>query len=261
MPKTRSLSSAIRLVQGDCLDILPSLPRGSVDLIYLDPPFNTGRARSGRAGAFTDCWPDMASYLGFIRPRVVAALHTLTPDGAILLHCDWRTCHHMRLLLDELLGPDRFINHLIWRYGLGGSSSRRFARKHDDILYYARSEGYYFAPPRVPATSRRMAGQEKKATDVLDIPSLNNLARERTGYPTQKPLALLTLLIEACCPPGGVVLDPFCGSGTTLVAARASGRRAIGIDGSERAIAVARSRLLVKPAAAARSASRHGGRG
>ncbi len=233
----------LRLCVGDCLTALSSIPAGGVDLLYLDPPFNTGRPKSGRAGAFADRWPDIASYLGFLRPRLIAALNTLTPDGAILLHCDWRACHHLRLLLDDLLGPERFVNHLIWRYGLGGSSPRRFARKHDDILYYARSDRYFFAPPRVPATSRRMAGREKKATDVLDIPALNNLASERTGYPTQKPLALLTLLVNACCRPGGTVLDPFCGSGTTLVAALQTGRNAVGIDRSAKAIKVARRRL------------------
>ena len=180
----------------------------------------------------------------------VETLEALSDDGSILLHCDWRTCHHLRLMLDELLGPDRFINHLIWSYGLGGSSRRRFARKHDDILFYARSDDYYFEPPLVEATSNRMKGQLKKATDVIDIPSINNMAAERVGYPTQKPLALLELLIGACCPKGGVVLDPFCGSGTTLVAAARLERRAIGIDTGAEAITLARERLARETAPA-----------
>ena len=147
-------------------------------------------------------------------------------------------------MLDELFGEDRFVNHLIWSYGLGGSSPRRFARKHDDILFYCLDPArYYFKPPRIPATSNRLKGQTKKATDVLDIPSINNMAAERTGYPTQKPLALLELLVEACSPLGGAVLDPTCGSGTTLVAAARLGRRAIGFDSSRAAIATARKRL------------------
>ncbi len=156
----------------------------------------------------------------------------------------------MRLLLDDLLGEDRFVNHLIWHYGLGGSSPRRFARKHDDILFYCLDpDRYYFDPPMIPATSARMAGKLKKSTDVLeipdvlDIPSINNMAKERTGYPTQKPLALLELLVRASCPPGGVVMDPCCGSGTTLVAAAGTGRRAIGFDINPEAIALARTRL------------------
>jgi 2-polyprenyl-3-methyl-5-hydroxy-6-metoxy-1,4-benzoquinol methylase len=189
------------------------------------------------------------------------------------------------------LGPDRFVNHLIWSYGLGGSSPRRFARKHDDILYYGVDpEKYWFSPPMVEATSRRMHGLKKKATDVIEmvvaaaegegasaastamkatagngparaatpggdvikIPSLNNMARERTGYPTQKPVALLEMLIRACCPPDGLVLDPCCGSGTTLVAAARSGRRAIGCDISEEAVKLARERLRADETAAHR---------
>jgi DNA modification methylase len=146
-------------------------------------------------------------------------------------------------MLDEQFGIDGFVNHLIWTYGLGGSSPRRFARKHDDILFYAKGEDYFFDPPRVPATSNRMKGQMKKATDVIDIPTINNMAAERVGYPTQKPLALLELLVGACCPEGGVVLDPFCGSGTTLVAARKLGRDAIGIDINADAVAIAGGRL------------------
>ena len=148
-------------------------------------------------------------------------------------------------MLDELLGAERVVNHLIWRYGLGGSSPRRFARKHDDILYYSKGEEYYFDPPMVPATSNRMKGEMKKATDVLDVASINNMSKERTGYPTQKPVALLEMLVGSCCPPGGVVLDPCCGSGTTLVAAARLGRRWIGIDANPEAIAIARSRVEV----------------
>lgn len=232
-----------RILDGDCLDRLNELPAGGADLVYLDPPFNTGRAQRDRAGAYADRWPSIDDYLGFLRPRIEAAIRILQPHGIMLLHCDWRTSHHMRRLLDELLGSDRFVNHLIWQYGLGGSSARRFARKHDDILFYALSDGYHFEPPMVPATSRRMEGRLKKASDVIAIPAINNMARERTGYPTQKPLALMTLLIKACCPPGGLVVDPFCGSGTTPAAALACGRRAVGIDANPEATAIARRRI------------------
>jgi DNA modification methylase len=194
--------------------------------------------------SFGDAWPDTASYIRWLRERLMATLPAMKPSGSILIHCDWRTDHHVRLLLDDLLGPDAFVNHLIWTYGLGGSSPRRFARKHDDILFYTLDpDAYWFTPPRVPATSQRLRGRSKKATDVLDVPSLNNMAAERTGYPTQKPRALLELLIGACCPPLGTVLDPCCGSGTTLIAAAALGRSAIGFDRSEPAIALTRRRL------------------
>ncbi len=237
-------------VCGDCLEVLSAWPEQLADLVYLDPPFNTGRTHRGRASsgaAYPDSWPSIGAYLEFLRPRMEAVYRVLKPRGSILLHCDWRTCHHLRLLLDELFGHRNFVNHLIWSYGLGGSSPRRFARKHDDILFYAKAEDYFFDPPRVPATSNRMKGKLKKARDVIEIPAINNMAAERVGYPTQKPLALLTLLLTACCPPGGVVLDPFCGSGTTLVAAMRSQRSFIGIDRNPEAVAIARSRLCAAP--------------
>ena len=233
------------LVQADCAIEMPAIESGSIDLIYADPPFATNQVQRGRSAgqAYDDRWSGMPGYLDFMTSRIEDMHRVLAEDGAILLHCDWRTSHHLRLALDRVFGADRFVNHLVWRYGLGGSSPNRFARKHDDILYYARGDDRWFEPPMVPATSRKMAGELKKATDVLDVPSINNMAAERTGWPTQKPLALLRLLVQACVRPGGTVLDPFCGSGTTLVAAVESGRRAIGIDRDPTAIEIARKRL------------------
>ena len=233
-----------RVICADNARVLRELPDDCIDLIYIDPPFNTGRTQSQRAGEFVDSWDTVSHYVDFLRPRIVEMHRTLRSTGSLLLHCDWRTSHHVRVMLDEIFGPDRFVNHLIWSYGLGGSSPRRFARKHDDILFYARTDRYYFAAPRVPATSQRLKGKTKKATDVLDIPSINNMARERTGYPTQKPLALLAMLIAACCPADGLVADFFCGSGTTLLAARRLQRRYLGVDRSRAAVAMARRRLL-----------------
>jgi DNA modification methylase len=226
----------------DCLNVLRRCEDASIDLVYLDPPFNTGQRQQADFGHYEDRWPDIDSYLRFMIDRLRQMHRVLRPTGSILLHCDWRACHHLRLALDEVFGPEHFVNHLIWSYGLGGSSSRRFARKHDDILFYRRSESYYFDPPQVPATSNRMRGQMKKATDVLCIPSINNMADERVGYPTQKPLALLAVLVNACCPSGGLVLDPFCGSGTSLVAAQRCSRRFLGIDSNPAAVAIARDR-------------------
>lgn len=213
-------------------------------MMYVDPPFNTGDTQSDRNGAYEDSFKSIGAYIGWLRERLVATIPALKPSASILLHIDWRTSHRVRVLLDELLGEDRFVNHLVWSYGLGGSSPRRFARKHDDILFYCVDpERYWFEAPMVPATSQRMKGQMKKATDVLDIPSINNMAAERVGYPTQKPLALLELLVKACCPPGGTVLDPCCGSGTTLVAAVRTGRRAIGCDINPDAVRIANERI------------------
>ena len=235
-----------RLLEADCAEALADLPAGTVDLVYADPPFATNQVQKGRSEglAYDDRWPDLGSYLAFMGGCLEQLHRALAPDGAILLHVDWRTSHHLRMLLDEIFGAERFVNHLVWQYGLGGSSPNRFALKHDDILYYARGEGRWFEPPLVPATSRRMAGMMKKSTDVIAIPAINNMAAERTGWPTQKPLALLEFLVGACAKPGGTVLDPFCGSGTTLVAAVRLGRRAIGIDRHPEAIRIAERRLI-----------------
>lgn len=238
------------LHHGDCLPFLQHLLesatlRAGIDLIYIDPPFNTGTAKSGDAGKYYDSWPDINQYIQFLRERVCLMHKLLNVTGSLLVHCDWRTAHHIRFLLDEIFGHEMFVNHLIWQYGLGGSSPRRFARKHDDIFLYSKTAAYYFDPPMVPATSRRMEGQYKKATDILDIPALNNMAHERNGYPTQKPLALLKILIGACCPPGGIVADFFCGSGTTLVAAAQmdNKRKIIGSDINREAIDIVLQRL------------------
>jgi DNA modification methylase len=230
--------------QADWLSLAPTLPPHSIDLLYADPPFNTGETQTDRNGSYADRFESTAHHVAWLRERLIATLPALKPTANILIHVDWRSSHRVRVMLDELLGEDRFVNHLIWQYGLGGSSPRRFARKHDDILFYCLDPGrYWFDPPMVPATSARMRGRLKKSTDILDIPSINNMAAERTGYPTQKPLALLELLIRACCPPDGTVLDPCCGSGTTVVAAAVTGRRAIGCDINPDAVKIACQRL------------------
>lgn len=233
-----------RVELADWLELVAALGPASVDLLYADPPFNTGTRKQGSAGSYADAWASIDDWLGWLDARLAATVPALKPTGLMVLHLDWRTSHRARVLLDDLLGPDRFVNHLIWSYGLGGSSPRRFARKHDDLLVYCLDpDRYWFEPPMVPATSARMAGRLKKATDVLAIPALNNMARERTGYPTQKPLALLEVVIAACCPPGGLVVDPCCGSGTTLVAAHGLGRACVGSDTNPEAVAIARRRL------------------
>jgi len=252
--ETPHAGPGVTLMHADWLVAASTLGPRSIDLLYADPPFNTGSTQRTPRNAhkqdrasdatYADRWPTMHAYVTWLRERLEATLPALKPSASLMIHCDWRACHHIRLLLDELLGADRFVNHLIWSYGLGGSSPRMFARKHDDILFYCVDpKRYHFSPPRVAATSNRLRGQTKKATDILTIPALNNMAKERTGYPTQKPLALLDLLIRACCPEGGTVLDPCCGSGTTVIAALMAGRRAVGLDASAAAIATARKRL------------------
>ena len=253
------------LVHADNLPALASLHRdlaGHVDLVVTDPPFGTGavhgsRPRDGRPAAgegFTDRWPDgLAGYLSMMLPRLLLIRELLAPSGSLVLHCDWRAAPALSLLCDELFGPgDRgprrhapgFRGEIVWTYGLGGSGRHTYPRKHDLLLWYSRGRTWCFDPPLAPATSQRLRGRLKKRPDVwTDIPSLNNMARERTGYPTQKPLALLERIVTAHSRPGDLVLDPFCGSGTTLVAARRLERRWIGIDAGEAAVAVTRERL------------------
>lgn len=241
------------VVCSDWLAFVRTLEPGSVDLLYADPPFNTGKTQHGQrrngqgesAPSYGDTFETTGAWVDWLRERLAATLPAMKPSGSILLHVDWRTSHHARLLLDDLLGADRFVNHLVWAYGLGGSSPRRFARKHDDILFYALDpDRYFFDPPMVPATSNRMKGELKKATDVLSVASINNMAAERTGYPTQKPIALLDMLVRACCCDGGLVIDPCCGSGTALVAAESAGRRGLGCDQNPDAVEIARGRLI-----------------
>ena len=217
---------------------------GLVDVVYVDPPFGTGGAGVGGAGRYEDGLRDLDGYAAWIGERLGATRGVLRETGGVLVHVDWRASHRVRVVLDEVFGADRFVNHLVWRYGLGGSSARRFSRKHDDILWYCVDPSrYWFEAPMVPATSARMRGRLKKATDVLDVPALNNMARERVGYPTQKPLALLEMLIGAVCPPGGLVADPCGGSGTAGVAAVNLGRRCVVGDVSADAFGVMSARL------------------
>ena len=275
-----------QLLEGDNLPFLRDLPDSSVDLVYLDPPFNSGAhygllASAGEdAGthAFEDVWrwdaqkqqelethrrdaperlsraiagfemllgpsPQLA-YLLFLAPRLLQMRRLLSETGTIYLHCNWAACHSLKLLMDAVFGKECFLNHIVWLYGLGGSSHRFWPRKHDDLLWYASTPGrQYFRADRVEARSQRMAGQTKKAPDYWDIPTINNMAKERTGYPTQKPEALLERIIRSSCPEEGIVLDPFCGSGTTLVVAARLGRGWIGIDAARPAIETSCRRL------------------
>ena len=148
------------------------------------------------------------------------------------------------MVLDEVFGKGNFLNEIIWSYGLGGSSKRLYSRKHDVILFYAKSDDYYFDKPQIPATSQMMKGQMKGVTDVWDIPTLNNMAKERTGYPTQKPEALLERIISASSAKGDLVADFFAGSGTTAAVAEMLGRKWIASDLGKFAIHETRKRMI-----------------
>jgi hypothetical protein len=179
-----------------------------------------------------------------MRERVIELKRVLKPTGSMYLHCDWHASHYLKVMLDDVFGTSNFLNNIVWLYGLGGSSTRYWPRKHDDIFWYSKSpNGQYFEADRVPARSVRMKGQEKKATDYWDIPSINNMAKERLGYPTQKPEALLERVIRSSSQPNDVVLDPFAGCGTTQVVAHRLGRQWVGIDISPTAVELMRRRI------------------
>jgi site-specific DNA-methyltransferase (adenine-specific) len=186
---------------------------------------------------------DMLAYLSIMAPRLMELRRALKKTGSIYLHCDPTASHYLKMLMDAVFGVKNFQNEVIWHYGLGGSSPKRWARKHDTILFYSKESSWEFNPQMIPATSQRMLGQEKKMTDVWDIPTINNMAKERIGYPTQKPETLLERIIRASSNEGNIILDPFCGCGTTIAAAQKLNRRWIGIDITHLAINLIKKRL------------------
>jgi hypothetical protein len=208
---------------------------------------------------------DASAWLAMMDVRLQLMRELLSPTGTLFLHCDPRYDWAARCLLDEVFGPGRLINQIVWHYTGGGRSRRYFSRKHDILFWVARSGSWTFHVDAVRQPYRPTSGYARSgitsragkryephpagtpADDVWDIPIVNPLSRERVGYPTQKPERLLARLVEAASSPGELVADFFCGSGTTLVAAERLGRRWIGCDASETAVAVARERLLSAP--------------
>ena len=260
-----------KLIWGDNSLILSSLingpmrneidKAGGLKLVYIDPPFDVGSDFSmdievGEDSvkkkpsvveevAYRDTWgKGTDSYASMIHSRLKLIHELLADDGTLFLHCDYRTSGITRLILDEIFGQERILNEIVWLYGLGGSSHRYYPRKHDTIFWYSKSENHFFNPPMIPATSQRMKGMDKKAPDYWEIPSINNMATERTDYPTQKPEALLQRVIESASQPGDLVADFFCGSGTTLALAEKLGRKWVGTDLGRFAIHTTRKRLI-----------------
>jgi site-specific DNA-methyltransferase (adenine-specific) len=263
------------IIEADNLALLLALPDGCVDLVYADPPFATGgtlrlasirtgdgdRARRGFGGreyryrvvsemAWADDLP-LDRHLAALRARLVEIRRVLAAHGSLYLHVDWRTSHHARLLLDDVFGPGRFLNELVWAYDYGGRPRDRWPRKHDTILWYAKGDEWRFerdAIDRVPYMAPGLVGPEKAArgklpTDVWWMTIVPPGSRERTGYPTQKPVRLLERIVAASSRPGDLVLDPYGGSGTTAVAAQRLGRRWLLADRNPDAVAIASARL------------------
>lgn len=228
---------------GDNLKVMGFIEDEFIDLIYLDPPYYSQANYKNGGNEFSDNWKSIDEYLEFMKVRLEEMYRILKSTGSIYLHVDHHAVFELKPIMDEIFGRDNFQNDIIWHYGLGGSSPKRYAKKHDTILFYSKSDDMVFKPPMVPATSQRMKGKLKKADDVWDIPSINNMARERLSYPTQKPLELLERIIKASSNPTDIVFDPFCGSGTTLEAAKKLGRKFIGIDEKKQAVKISRNRI------------------
>lgn len=264
---------------GDCLEILRELEPETIDLVYADPPFfsqevHESVTRDGTATfRFTDVWASHDTYLQFIYQRAKALHGLLKPSGSLFFHCDRSAAHLARLALDEVFGRHNFRSEIIWAYKRWSNARKGLLPSHQNILFYSRSADFKFntryqdyspttnvdqiLQKRVRDSRNKAVYQRDEAgevvsngakkgvplSDVWEIPYLNPKARERVGYPTQKPVLLLQRIIELATDPGDWVLDPFCGSGTTLVAAKLLQRNSIGIDRSEEAIELSQIRL------------------
>jgi site-specific DNA-methyltransferase (adenine-specific) len=264
-----------RVVMAENLAVLRTLPDGAFTLVYLDPPFNTGRVQQrrsvrsvrteggrvtgfkgrsyehirGELRRYDDAFDD---YWEFLEPRLVEAARLLADDGTLYLHLDYREAHYAKVLLDALFGREAFLNEIIWAYDYGGKSKTRWPTKHDTILVYVKNpDGYFFdsaAVDREPYMAPGLVTPERAAlgklpTDVWWHTIVSTTGREKTGYPSQKPEGVLRRIVQASTRPGDWVLDFFAGSGTTGAVAAALGRRFVLVDQNPEAIAVMRRRF------------------
>jgi site-specific DNA-methyltransferase (adenine-specific) len=264
-----------RVVFADNLETLREMDDESVNLIYIDPPFNTGKIqartqiktvrdlngdRTGFKGerykttrigtkAFNDSFDD---FLEFLEPRMLEAHRILTKNGAFYFHIDYREVHYAKVLLDTIFGRENFLNEIIWAYDYGARSTKKWPAKHDNILYYAKDVNNYVFNlqdiDRIPYMAPGLVGPEKAAlgktpTDTWWMTIVSPNGKEKTGYPTQKPVGILERIIRASSNPGDIVLDFFAGSGTTGEVAFRLGREFILIDNNPEAISVMRRRF------------------
>ncbi len=263
------------IILGDNLDVLRTLSDGQFQLIYVDPPFNTGKTQSrtrirttrddagdrtgfqGRryktqvvgASSYGDIFDD---YIGFLRPRMEEAYRVLDDHGSLFFHIDYREVHYCKVMLDEIFGRDSFINEIIWAYDYGARSRKRWSAKHDNILWYAKDPDRYTfnydAIDRIPYLAPGLVGPEKAArgktpTDVWWHTIVSPTGREKTGYATQKPLDIIQRIVRVHSNPGDRLLDFFAGSGTLGEAACLEGREFVLVDNNPEAVGVMRKRL------------------
>lgn len=273
--KPKPTTPANYVHQGDNLDIMQRMPDGAASLIYVDPPFNTGktqrrteirtirddtgdrvgfggnryRTERGATTEYVDAFDD---YLAFLEPRLREAYRVLSPTGSFYLHVDYREVHYLKVLMDQIFGRECFLNELIWAYDYGGRGKNKWPAKHDNILLYVKDPAHYTFNyddvDRIAYMAPGLVGPEKAArgkfpTDTWWQTVVPTNSKERVGYATQKPLPILKRIITASSNPGDLVLDFFAGSGTTGVAAAELGRRFIMIDNNPQAIEAMRTRL------------------
>jgi len=264
-----------RIYFSDNLQILKTIPSNSIHLIYIDPPFNTGHVQSririqtiqseegdrigfqGKRyatrkigeGRYADQFDD---YLAFLEPRLLEALRVLTANGSLYFHIDYREVHYCKLLLDEIFGRSCFLNEIIWAYDYGARTKNRWPAKHDNILWYAKNPKKYTFNyeeiKRIPYMAPGLVGKEKAdrgklPTDTWWHTIVGTNSREKTGYPTQKPLGIIRRIVQASSNPGDIVLDFFAGSGTVGAACLELSRRFILVDNNPQAIAVMKERF------------------
>jgi site-specific DNA-methyltransferase (adenine-specific) len=269
------MPGANEIILGDNLEVLPRFAEGSFQMIYIDPPFNTGAKqrrktvrtvpdergdRTGFAGrrystrllSESSYRDDFEDYLAFLEPRLREARRVLSASGTLYFHIDYREAHYCKLLLDEIFGRESFLNEIIWAYDYGARSKRRWPSKHDTILVYVRDPaGYYYdaeAVDREPYMAPGLvtpakAARGKLPTDVWWHTIVPTSGREKTGYPTQKPEGIVRRMVQASSRPGDRCLDCFAGSGTLGAVAAALDRRYVLIDSNPEAVSVARRRL------------------
>lgn len=268
-----------RVLQGDCLDILPDFESESIDLIYLDPPFFTNtiqklKTRDGnKEFSYSDIWKSHEEYAEFLYKRLKELKRVLKSDGSIFVHCDKNSTHIVKTLLDDIFGLKQFQSEIIWYYKRWSNSRKGLLPSHQTIYFYSKTKDFkfktiyndYSETTNIDQILQRRVRDKNGKTvyakdengntinsdvkkgvplnDVWEIPYLNPKAKERVGYPTQKPILLIERIIEIASNEGDTILDPFCGSGTTLVAGKLNNRKVIGIDKSEEAINLTKSRL------------------
>jgi len=268
-----------KVLHGDCLEILPTFKDESVDLIYLDPPFftNTVQKLKTRDGSkefsYSDIWKSHEEYAEFLYKRLKELKRVLKSDGSIFVHCDKNSTHIVKTLLDDIFGLKQFQSEIIWYYKRWSNSKKGLLPSHQTIYFYSKTKDFkfktiyndYSETTNIDQILQRRVRDKNGKTvyakddkgntinsdikkgvplnDVWEIPYLNPKAKERVGYPTQKPILLLERIIEIASNEGDTILDPFCGSGTTLVAGKLNNRKVLGIDKSEEAISLTKLRL------------------